>query len=390
MRDITKQLTIARLEIRHQMEGRYLLELTEPGTWPEAESTLTLTAEDMIRFGLDPSENLVGATLEVTFKAIPYSRETSSPDTVLITRLLRSSEVQQYYITSPPAKSEQRARRLEAETPVPGGTLVILPSTYYKLNLLLTEGEYRRLRGLSAGTALQLQLRHVGRHFRDVALTYRGTLEDPHVFPKDYVVRMCLLVRAMIAYFDGDVDVVGHYCGLEIEESGRPDDDTRLGTRTWQREYFAVDSLSPDNWEAPFADSVARIDAVLKERYDNCLPMDSVREFYDNIETSAWESKKPHPVEELSVGLQAKYVFRERHHLPTITIEARSVGGNRKACQSACEALSREAASLFGVRFDHLSVVVEEVRSESEEPDQPVQEVSVSEEQDESGDSSSV
>ena len=377
MRDITKQLTIARLEIRHQMEGRYLLELTEPGTWPEAESTLTLTAEDMIRFGLDPSEDLVGTTLEVTFKAIPYSGEIYSPDTVLITRLLRSSEVQQHYITNPPTKSEQRARRLEAETPVPGGTLVILPSTYYKLNLLLTEGEYRRLRGLPAGTALQVQFRHVRRHFRDVALTYRGTLEAPRVFPKDYVVRMFPLVRAMIAYFDGDVDVVGHYCGLEIEESERPDDDPHLGTRTWRREYFAVDSLSPDNWEAPFADSVARIDAVLKERYDNRLPMNSVREFYDNIETSAWESKKPYPVEELSVGLQARYVFRERHHLPTIIIEARSVAGNRKACQLACEALSREAVSLFGVRFDHLSVAVEEVRSESRESDQLEQKVSV-------------
>jgi hypothetical protein len=391
MKDIIKQFTITRLEIRHRMEGRYLLELTEPGTWPDAKSSLTLTAEDMIRFGLDPDEDLVGAVLDVRLKAIPYSRETTSPDTVLITHLLRSSEVQQHYAMIPPAKSERRTCRLEAKTPVPGGTLVVLPPTYYELSLLLTEGEYRRLQGLPAGTALQVQLRHVRRHFRDVVLTYRGTLDDPRVFPQDYPARMIPLVRAMIAYFDGDVDVVGHYCGLEIEEEReRPGADPRLGTRTRRREYFAVDPLSPDDWEAAFADSVARIDVVLKERYNNRLPMDSIHEFYDNIETSTWESKKTHPVEELSVGLQAKYVFREGHHLPSITIEARSVAGNRKACQTACEALSREAAALFGVYFDHTSLEIEEIIETKPPPGQARPDAPMSGDQAEAGDSLSV
>ena len=362
MRDIIKHLTVNCLEMRYRMEGKYQLGLIEPGTWPEAESTLTLTAEDMIRFGLDPSEDLVGATLELTLKAIPYSREARSSDTVLITRLLRSTEVQQHYAWIPPDKSERRTCRLEAKTPVAGGTLVVLPSTYYQLNLLLTEGEYRRLRGLPAGTALQVQLRHLRRHFRDVVLTYRGNLNDPRVFPPDYTARMTSLARAMIAYFDGEVDVVGHYCGLVLEEEReRPEADPRLGTRTWRREYFALDPLSPDDWEAAFADSVARIDATLTERYDNRLPMDTVREFYDNIETSAWERKEPPAVEELSVGLQARYVFRKHCHLPSIVIEARSTVGNRKACQAACEALSREAATLFGVHFDHISLEIEEI-----------------------------
>jgi hypothetical protein len=63
----------------------------------------------------------------------------------------------------------------------------------------------------------------------------------------------------------------------------------------------------------------------------------------------------------LAVGLQAKYVFREGYHLPSIVIEARSVAGNGKACQAACEALCREAAALFGVRFDHISTEIEEM-----------------------------
>ncbi|MCR4404986.1 MAG: hypothetical protein NUW06_06935 [Candidatus Acetothermia bacterium] len=362
MRDISKRLTIARLEVRHRMEGKYQLGLVELGIWPEVESTLTLTEHDMIRFGLDPSEGLVGATVEVTLKAIPYPQEAPSPDTVLLTRLTRSTEVHQHYGLITPDKSEQRTFRLEAKTPVPGGTLVVLPPTYYELNLPLTEGEYRRLRGLPAGTALKVRLRRVGRGFRDVVLTYRGTLEDPRVFPQDYVALMVPLIRAMIAYFDDDVDVVGHYCGLEVEEeNAQPGTDPRLGARAWRRQYFAVDPLPPGDWEAAFAESVARIDAVLKERYGNRLPMSGVQEFYDNIETSAWESKEPHPIEELSVGLQAKYVFREGYHLPSILIEARSVTGNRKACQAACEALSREAVALFGVRFDHTSLEIEEM-----------------------------
>ena len=35
--------------------------------------------------------------------------------------------------------------------------------------------------------------------------------------------------------------------------------------------------------------------------------------------------------------------------------------GNRKACEAACEALSQEAATLFGVRFDHTSWDIEEI-----------------------------
>lgn len=85
----------------------------------------------MIRFGLDPGEELVEATLEVRLKAVPYSREScvsrTSPDTVLIARLTRSTEVRQHYGLIPPDKAERRTFRLEAETPVPGGTLVALP-----------------------------------------------------------------------------------------------------------------------------------------------------------------------------------------------------------------------------------------------------------------------
>ena len=367
MKAITKPLTITRLEIRHRMGGMYLLELGEPGTWLEANSTLTLTTADMIRFDLDPGEDLVGATVELTLKAIPHTREAHSPDTVLITHLARSTEVRQHYAMLPPDKSERRACWLEARTPVSGGTLVVLPPTYYELHLPLSEGEYRRLRGLPAGTALQVQLRRTGRHFRDVVLTCRGTLNDLRVFPPDYAARMIPLARAMIAYFAGDVDVVGHYCGLEIEEEReQPDDVHRLGTRRWRREYLAVDPLSPDDWEAPFADSVARTDAVLRERYDNRLPVGTVQEFYDTIETSSWESGEPQPVEELSVGLRTKYVFREHCHLPSIVVQARSVAGNRKACQAACETLSQEAAALFGVRFDHMSLAVEEIGCQPE------------------------
>lgn len=66
---------------------------------------------------------------------------------------------------------------------------------------------------------------------------------------------------------------------LEIEaERDQPGADPRRGRRAWQREYFAVEPLSPDDWEA---------------------------------------------------------------------------------CQAACQELSREAAALFGIRFDHTSLEME-------------------------------
>ncbi len=43
--------------------------------------------------------------------------------------------VQHHYAAIPPDKSERRTFRLEAKTPVAGGTLAVLPPTYYELNL---------------------------------------------------------------------------------------------------------------------------------------------------------------------------------------------------------------------------------------------------------------
>lgn len=365
MKPITKHLTVTSLEIHDRMEGRYALALWDRATSSDEASRLTLTAQDMIRFGLDPREELAGATLELTLKAVSYSQVSHISDTVLITSLSRSNELRHHYSSIRPDKWERQTYQLKAKTPVAGGTLVPLPATYYELNLRLTEGEYRRLRSLPADSALELSLRSADRAFRDTVLKRRAVLSHHRVFPKDYAAKMIPLVESMVSYFNGDVDLFGHYCGLELmDEQETTGAVSRPSTRRWHREYFAVDNLSRRNWGKPFVERVAQIDAILKRRFRNRLPIRSVEHFYDTIETHAWESKKWHPVDELSVGLEARYVSRASHWLPCITVEARSVDGNRKACEDICSQLCGEAAGLFAVKFDHESLRVEEFRSE--------------------------
>ncbi|MBI3922132.1 MAG: hypothetical protein HY318_11995 [Armatimonadetes bacterium] len=363
MRPITKQLTVATLEIHDRREGKYTLKLRDYQSWSDEETRLTLTAHDMVRFGLDPREQLAGARLELTLKAISYSQESHTPHTVKIISLSRSYEIQHSYSAIPPDKWEKQSYHLKAKTPVGGGTLVLLPPTYYELNLRLTEGEYRRLRSLPADTALEMSLRSDDRAFCDFVLKRRGVLNSPRVFPKDYAANMVPLVKSMIAYYDGDVDVVGHYAGLEIDDERECREDARPSIWRWHREYFAVDSLSPEEWEASFTTSVDHIDGILKRRYCNRLPIKTVHHFYDNVETSAWMSKKRHAVDELSVGLEARCVSRESHWLPSVVVEARSVDGNRKACEAICDSLCEQATGLFKVKFDHQSLTVEEIGS---------------------------
>jgi len=359
---IIKRLTISRLQIRHRFEGRYEIALSDPSDLPHAESSLTLTAEDMSAFSLDPSEVLVGAEVELTLKAVPYSPEEHSPHMVILTRLISLGEMRHIHSMKPPEKTMRHNWRLEAKTPIPGGTLVPLPPTYYKLDLLLSQWQYRSVRQLPADSAFEVHLRLLDQRLRDLVLTYRGYLEDSVIFPPGYASRMITLARAMLDYLNGDVDVVGHYCGLETEEEcERPGTDDRLGTRTWHREYLAVDSLSPENWETAFADSVAQIDNLLGDRYDHHLPMTDVKYFYDHLETSAWESRQQYPVEELTVGLEARYSFRESIHLPAVIIQARSIFGNRKGCEAACHALSQSTSSLFQVKFDRASWSINEI-----------------------------
>jgi len=118
-----------------------------------------------------------------------------------------------------------------------GGTLAVPPSTYHQIDLSLSPEGYRRMRRLPADTAFQVSLRPASRRLKDVILTYR----DPRVFPLDYAARMIPLASAMIEHLGGDVDVVGHYCGLEVEVETEDQPDAR----TWQREYLAVGPLSP-------------------------------------------------------------------------------------------------------------------------------------------------
>jgi len=220
-----------------------------------------------------------------------------------------SNQIKHSYAAVPPTKAEHRRWRLRAKTPVSGETLALVPPTYYHLNLSLTRAEYRRLAGLPADSALRVEVKPAGQRLRDVVLRCRGTLDDPRVFPDAYVERMIPLVRAMIAYF-GDVDVVGHYCGLDARDRRAEPEETSLNRAAGHREFFAADPLSPEDWEKSFAESIARIHETLRKRYDNRLPIEDVEGFYDYVETSTWESKKRHPVEELTVGLEARYVFR--------------------------------------------------------------------------------
>lgn len=79
---------------------------------------------------------------------------------------------------------------------------------------------------------------------------------------------------------------------------------------------------------------------------EHCQP-DS--EFYDLLEVSTWQSQRRHPVDEVTVGLRTGNVTRGGVYLPSIVIEARSVGGNRKGCEAFCTALAQEATHWFGV-----------------------------------------
>lgn len=356
---LTKQLIINRLEMQHRMTGKYTLGLCAFDNYhSQEEATLTLTATDLIRYRLDPQEGLVGANVELTLLAVPHEPARRQPDIVTIEQL--SAERITRYATGghPPEKMEVQLHRLQLTTPVSRGRMVLLPDTYLKLNLTLTEDDYRHVQELPAGTAFQVALRCVKPPFRDFSLTWRGVLDAPRILPADYSARMIALVRAMIALFDGDVDVLCHACGLETHEKETTDDteDTWPSIRRWQRETFAVDVYEPDAWEKPYAERMVAVEAVLAERYGNQLVSGGPSVFYDLLEASTWQSQRRHPVDEVTVGLRTGNVMHDGLYLPSIVIEARSVGGNRKGCEAICTTVAQEATRLFGVKFDQWAV----------------------------------
>lgn len=195
--EIAQQLTVDRLEIRHRTEGKYALTLVDPRAW-DVKSTLTLQPQDMAHFGLDPSEDLVGAELALTLTVTSYAPEADSPHLLLITELAATEEVQYHYSRVPPDKTTRQTYRLGLRTPVAGpveysatsdnspteylfhragGTLVVLPPVYHELTLLLASDEYERVKSLPAPTAFELHLRFVPSWTRG---RQAGHLHHPH------------------------------------------------------------------------------------------------------------------------------------------------------------------------------------------------------------------
>jgi hypothetical protein len=103
---IIKKLTISRLQIRHRFEGRYQIGLSDPSDLNHSESSLTLTAEGMSEFSLDPSEGLLGAQMQITLKAVPYSPTECSPHTVILTPLISLREMRYVHSMTAPSRCD--------------------------------------------------------------------------------------------------------------------------------------------------------------------------------------------------------------------------------------------------------------------------------------------
>ncbi len=362
----SKVMIICRLEIHHLHASRYLLALHDPDSHTDEESKLLLTDEDMVRFRLDPREDLVGSELELLLTAISSPKQARNPDLMHIKSLTAIHTLRPIYQQIPPTKFETQNYQLKLETPISGGTISIVPSTYYELTLALSQEEYQQATLLDTATVFQLLVRPVKPHFRDLTLTWEGTLADGQIFPPNYAEQMSALAGRLIAWFDGDIDVVCHACGLEADvddEAPTPNADGKPERRTWSLEFFAIESYDPDEWEAGYRAHVAEIDTELRHRYKNRLEVGRNRRFYDELEVSTWMQKRRHAVDEASVGLRAGNVLRDHVYLPSIFVSARSVGGNRKACEALGAALCQEATRLFGVRFDRVSLDVDESKS---------------------------
>lgn len=341
------------------MTGKYTLGLCSTRDHAtQEEATLTLTATDLVRYRLDPSESLVGATVELTVSIVPAENSERQPAEVKIQKL--SAERITHYLANRPTqgKTETIVWCLQLATPVRGGSIILLPDTYLELNLTLSVDEYRQVRKLPAETRLQVDLRPLQQPFRDLSLTWWGTLDDPRLLPPAYCNRMIDLARAMIGLFDGDIDVICHGCGLTTPGRETGDSDWPM-VRQWQRDYFATDVYEPDAWEAPYRERVAAIDTLLAERYGNQLVSGGPSAFYDLLEASTWQSKRRHPVDEMTVGLRTGNVMQGGVYLPSIVIEARSVGGNRKGCEAFGAVLMAEATRLFGIHFSQWTVAAD-------------------------------
>ncbi len=322
---ISKKLRIEKLELVGTRNGRYELLLQDPDNW-ELKSKFSLGEDELISGNLNPTERILGKDLAVTLDASKLKENKITKNTLHIIDLRKVERTHWNYHFIPKAKSKKNQYILHLKTPMPGGTLVLVPLPYYDLKISLNEEEYQKIKSLSPSTTFGISCRLDSVKFEDIVVTYRCCLNSPQVFPPKYADKIIPLIQAGIDYFEGDIDCLSHLSGMEIELEGASKK-KHLGSRSWRRDYFLIKSYGR-KWVGQFKKDISKLDKILKERYKNKLPMGLVREFYDRIEICAYETKKEHFIEEFSVGLLAKYTFQKGYHLSSIEIETRSVSGN--------------------------------------------------------------
>lgn len=357
---LRKKLRIEEFKICGMRNGRYELFLRDLECW-ELNSKFSLGKDELIFGNLNPSEKILGKDLAITFVSTKFKYNEREGNKLYIVDLEKTETAGWNYYSIPKSKSKKSRYILHLKTPIPGGSLVLVPLPFYDLKISLNEAEYQKVKRLSPSTVFEISycLDLVG--FEDVIVTYRCSLNSPRVFPLGYANKIIPLIQAAIDYFEGDIDCLSHLSGLEIELEGASSNRKREnhGSRSWRRDYFLIESYG-QRWKGRFKKDLTEVDKILMARYDNKLPATPVREFYDRIEIFAYETKKKHFIEEISVGLLAKYTFQKDYHLPSIEIETRSISGNLKACESVGQRFIEKAKEIFRLKKEVIHIQTEE------------------------------
>lgn len=357
---IKKKLRIEKLELSQIKNEKYQLLLQDTVDW-EVKSKFSLGEDELISGNINPNEKILGKDLVVILDSLKLEENKIGKNSLHIVDLKRVETAYWDYHTIPNSKLKKSRYVLRLKTPILGGIIAPVPSPYYDLKISLNEEEYQRVKRVSAGTIFEISYFLDPVEFKDIVVDYRCNLNSPRVFSLGYAGKIIPLIQEAIDYFEGDIDCLSHLSGIDIELEGSPADRKReqFGSRFWKRDYFLTESYGKD-WVDRFKEDIDKVDKILRERYKNKLPMTPVKEFYDRIEICAYEAKKEHFIEEISVGLLAKYTFEKSYHLPSIEVETRSISGNLKACESVCKRLIEKTRKIFGLEKEAIHIQSEE------------------------------
>jgi len=168
--------------------------------------------------------------------------------------------------------------------------------------------------------------------YQDYNVKYAASLKEPRVLPIRYTDVLAGIVSKILGYYKGKPDFFSQYAVLEEDvKSRKKADDLRR-----MHHLMHAHEFTKKNWMKKIKRNNDSIDSLLA-KYKNNLSSKRFNSFETGV--SIGDYMRDVGLQEISAGCTAGYVHSDGLIIPSMFVEARTLGNRRREANKLCRAI---------------------------------------------------